>query len=152
MACISACAVTSLSISVRLCVRAMMRPLHTTIAPMGISSSSKAFCASASAMFMYSLSVISLTSHIVLAEQRGVVFVEVFVNKRQKRLTHPITLIAYSILLQVFVDNPHLFVADEAYDTRVSYGLCACCRRFRCFAFLGTHVILIRVFSKIKQK
>jgi len=49
IACISAWAVGSCSVSVRLCARAMMRFWHTTMAPMGTSPLSCALCASFSA-------------------------------------------------------------------------------------------------------
>ena len=49
MACISAWAVTSVRVSVRLCARAMILSLHTTTAPTGTSPRSKAFSASSNA-------------------------------------------------------------------------------------------------------
>lgn len=52
MACISACAVTSFSFSVRLCDLAITLLLLTMIAPIGISSCSSAFLASCRAIRM----------------------------------------------------------------------------------------------------
>lgn len=51
-ACISACAVTSWSVSVRLCPFPIIWSLHTTTAPIGTSSFARAFLASARATFM----------------------------------------------------------------------------------------------------
>ena len=52
MACISACAVTSSSVSVRLCPRPMISPLATITQPMGTSPCASAKWASANAMRM----------------------------------------------------------------------------------------------------
>src|SRR5512139_1673868 len=63
MACISAWAVGSLSVSVRLCARDIMICPAATTAPTGTSSRSAAFCASASASrIKYSSSPCSMIS------------------------------------------------------------------------------------------